>query len=135
MTHQEVEFRYKDHREQRVRSLRLQASELVQRLLQHVPVKGFHTVRCYGLYSSNYKGPEEGCMLQPPTLSENDYSIGLKAEDLLEFCGTCGTVMRHSYIKWPFRKKEISLLKNVPRSHVQQGDETDIATAGFINSS
>jgi len=50
-----VSFRYKDYRDQdpdgpREKPLRLELDEFIRRYLQHVPPKGFHMVRGYGLY-------------------------------------------------------------------------------------
>jgi len=54
----EVTFRYKEtgkrkkKRESRWRTMTLPAKEFIRRFLQHVPPKGFHKVRYYGLLSS-----------------------------------------------------------------------------------
>jgi hypothetical protein len=55
MDSESVWFRYKDNRSEGpegvpVKDMRLSRQEFVRRVLQHVPPKGFHTVREYGLY-------------------------------------------------------------------------------------
>jgi Putative transposase len=44
-----VTFRYTDSRDHRRKQMTLPAHEFLRRLLQHVPPKGFHRVRCFGL--------------------------------------------------------------------------------------
>lgn len=58
-----VTFRYKDYRDDgprgpRQKTMRLSRGEFVRRWLQHVPPKGFHMVRGYGLYSPGMKRSE-----------------------------------------------------------------------------
>lgn len=46
-----VHFRYKDYRDQgREKVLPLSCDEFIRRFLQHIPPKGFHMVRGFGLY-------------------------------------------------------------------------------------
>jgi hypothetical protein len=46
-----VTFRYKDYRDEaRQKPVRLSCGEFVKRLLHHVPPKGFHRMRAYGIY-------------------------------------------------------------------------------------
>jgi Putative transposase/Transposase zinc-binding domain len=47
-----VSFSYVDHRDQQRKTLRLQASEFIARVLWHAPARGQHTVRRAGLYAS-----------------------------------------------------------------------------------
>jgi Putative transposase len=44
-----VTFRYRDSRDQRQKTMTLPGSEFLRRFLQHVPPKGFHRVRAFGL--------------------------------------------------------------------------------------
>src|SRR5690606_17951720 len=44
-----VTFRYTDSRDHRRKLMTLPAHEFLRRFLQHVPPKGFHRVRAYGL--------------------------------------------------------------------------------------
>lgn len=51
-----VAFRYRDSRDGRTKTMVLPAIEFMRRYLQHVPPRGFHRVRYYGLWSpSNRK--------------------------------------------------------------------------------
>lgn len=47
-----VTFRYRDNRDGCRKTMRLGAQEFLRRFLQHVPPKGFHRVRAFGLLSS-----------------------------------------------------------------------------------
>ena len=44
-----VTFRYRDSRDQRSKTMTLPADELLRRFLQHVPLRGLHRVRAFGL--------------------------------------------------------------------------------------
>jgi hypothetical protein len=46
---QTVTFRYRDSRDQLRKTMTLPATEFLRRFLQHVPPKGFHRVRAFGL--------------------------------------------------------------------------------------
>ena len=57
INNREVTFRYKEEKRKkkrvsRWRTMTLPAMEFIRRFLQHVPPKGFHKVRYYGLLSS-----------------------------------------------------------------------------------
>ena len=45
-----VSFRYRDHRDRKSKTLTLATEHFMSRILWHVPVKGQHNVRYYGLY-------------------------------------------------------------------------------------
>lgn len=47
-----VTFTYRDNRDQRRKSISLDPEEFIRRFLQHIPPKGFHRVRYYGLWST-----------------------------------------------------------------------------------
>jgi len=50
-----VTFRYTDSRDHQQKRMTLPANEFLRRFLQHVPAKGFHRVRCFGLLQSNHR--------------------------------------------------------------------------------
>jgi Putative transposase/Transposase zinc-binding domain len=50
-----VTFRYTDSRDHRRKQMTLPAHEFLRRLLQHVPPKGFHRVRCFGLLHTQHR--------------------------------------------------------------------------------
>lgn len=56
MDEQTVTFTYKDNRSQKQKTMTLPAEEFIRRFLQHVPPKGFHKVRYYGLWSPANRG-------------------------------------------------------------------------------
>lgn len=49
-----VYFDYTDHRDERVKTLKLQTSEFISRVLWHAAPRGVHTTRHAGLYSSSH---------------------------------------------------------------------------------
>jgi len=51
-----VTFRYRDSRTQASKTMRLAAHEFLRRFLQHVPPKGLHRVRSFGLLHSANRG-------------------------------------------------------------------------------
>ena len=118
-------FQYKDHPDGTYKPLKLHIDELVQRLLQHVPVRGLHTVRSYGLYASASKSRGVGHLPQLRTLSDCDEGSGQNLVDLIRSCQTCGMAMCHAYLRWPLREKEISLIRRAREMLVQQSDQAD----------
>ena len=53
---QGVTFWYESHEEKRRVYRRLEAREFIERLIDHIPLKGFKMVRHYGLYARRSKG-------------------------------------------------------------------------------
>lgn len=54
-TERTVTFRYRDSKDQKTKTLTLAAHEFLRRFLQHVPPRGFHRVRTYGLLHSSQR--------------------------------------------------------------------------------
>ena len=50
-----VTFRYTESRTHQRKEMTLPADEFMRRFLQHVPPKGFHRVRCFGLLGSAHR--------------------------------------------------------------------------------
>lgn len=50
-----VTFRYRDNRTQQRKAMTLDANEFMRRLLQHVPPKGFHRIRSFGLLHAAHR--------------------------------------------------------------------------------
>jgi hypothetical protein len=50
-----VTFRYRGSKDHRLRTMTLPPTEFLRRLLQHVPPRGFHRVRSYGLLHSSQR--------------------------------------------------------------------------------
>lgn len=61
-----VSFRYKDYRLGAQRAMTLSTPEFIRRYLQHVPPKGFHMVRGFGLYR---RGSGRAAQLHPLPLA------------------------------------------------------------------
>ena len=53
---QRVTFWYESHEEKKRVYRRLEAREFIERLIDHIPLKGFKMVRHYGLYARRSKG-------------------------------------------------------------------------------
>jgi hypothetical protein len=51
-----IKFRYRSHQDGREHILALDTDQFIARVLSHVPPKGQHTVRYYGLYVPNAQG-------------------------------------------------------------------------------
>ncbi len=68
-----VTFRYRDSRDHKHKTMTLPASEFLRRFLQHVPPKGFHRVRAFGLLHPHRRSELKRLQLllasktQPPT--------------------------------------------------------------------
>jgi hypothetical protein len=54
-TDRSVTFRYRDSKDQRLRTMTLTPGEFLRRFLQHVLPRGFHRVRAYGLLHSSQR--------------------------------------------------------------------------------
>jgi len=50
-----VTFRYRDSRDQQRKTMTLSSDEFLRRFLQHVPPKGFHRVRAFGLLHPEHR--------------------------------------------------------------------------------
>ena len=57
----QVSFSYHDHRSHHKRSMTLPRGEFLQRVFWHVPVRGKHTTRYYGLYRPQEKEARNHC--------------------------------------------------------------------------
>ena len=58
-----VTFRYRDSRDQQQKTMTLPADELLRRFLQHVPPKGLHRVRSFGLLHPRHRATLERLQL------------------------------------------------------------------------
>jgi len=55
VTDREVSFRFKDRKERRWKTVRLEPAEFIRRFLQHVLPRDFHKVRYFGLWSPSQR--------------------------------------------------------------------------------
>lgn len=51
-----VTFRYRDSSDQQRKTMTVRADEFLRRFLQHIPPRGFHRVRAFGLLHPQYRG-------------------------------------------------------------------------------
>jgi len=107
---QRVTFRYKDYRDvgpdgPRQKETSLSRDEFVRRYLQHVPPKGFHLARCYGIYrhGGNTRQLRERLRQALPLAPEVQERLAPKADwppwwfdppeqerDGMQSCSVCG---------------------------------------------
>jgi hypothetical protein len=92
-TGSEVCFHYRQYRGRqppKLRSMTLPVDEFLDRLFEHVPVKGLHMVRAYGLYNRAEHAALERCraQLEPHGLQPLPQLPPLPAE--AERCPRCG---------------------------------------------
>ena len=125
MDDREVIFRYKDHRDQRIKPLRLTSDEFIRRLLLHIPEPGLHTVRHYGLYAAQAQSKRQICREQIAQAAGSDTPSVEEMGDKLElkvFCRHCGAAMVAGLRRLGSRWGENSYRQGVtPKAYVQQG--------------
>lgn len=85
-----VTFRYRDSRDQQPKTMTLAAEEFLRRLLQHVPPKGFHRVRSFGLLHPEHRPTlfRLKLLLAPRAHTGTDPA---PATAKAQVCPTCGT--------------------------------------------
>ncbi len=118
-----VSFRYRDHHDGKEKGMTLKTDEFIHRVLWHVPVKGQHNVRYYGLYVPGARAKRDPIREQ---LNEQTGETVKPAEKRERLCPDCGAVL------FPYRstRREISYIRN-RRPHeaaegiVQQPVEAD----------
>jgi hypothetical protein len=119
-----VTYRYRSHHDGKEHRQRLDRDHFIARVLWHIPVKGQHNVRYYGIYVPGAHAQRERIRQQlgEPS-SENAPARLTKQRD----CPTCGKPLLH---RLSARRKN-SYRKYAARSrHVQQGVQSvrDIAS-------
>lgn len=121
-----IEFRYKDHRDKRQKSLTLKPPEFLRRVLMHVPEPGVHTVRHYGLYAGAARKNRNRCREELGDLVGIEES---KSRTVVQFlCKTCGEKLSLRYRRYPeWSKKGNSIIETTVPRIVQQRDQTDHA--------
>ena len=124
-TSERVTFRYRDHHDQREKTMDLSQAQFIYRVLWHVPVKGQHEVRYYGLYS------KRGRKRQPirdhlGVVEERPIPTEARAHP----CPLCGRALFQRVSV----RGQISYLRNHASSHVrrpvQQGAQADPTNPG-----
>ena len=72
---QGVTFWYESHEEKRRVYRRLEAREFIERLIDHIPLKGFKMVRHYGLYARRSKGIAWGILSKCRNFLQQSFSF------------------------------------------------------------
>src|SRR5690554_565461 len=133
-----ITMSYLDHRDQRIKQQRLKPMDFITRLLQHVPPKGLHTIRYYGLYASASTLRNERCRQQCGTVEYMPHASSVDRLSMVVYCKTCGGPTQLSRRWWSRRSKGISIneeaLNMCVSGSVQQVDEPLLA-GGFYNTS
>jgi rubredoxin len=86
-----VRFRYQDHRDGKSKVMALSASNFISRVLSHVPVKGRHLVRYYGLYVPGAIAKRETAREALGVEPESAY----EADKKVRCCPECGGHLEH----------------------------------------
>ena len=124
-----IKFLYKDHRDQRVKTLSLKIEEFMRRILWHVPEVGVHVVRHFGLYASKNKRKRNKCREVIGGLKESVNSAGNEVEDTINWCcKVCGERLQRVFSTYRAYDYENSLIKRAHCAHVQQGVQADLAS-------
>lgn len=116
-----VTFRYRDHHDHHEKTLMLTQAQFLSRVLWHVPVKGQHSVRYYGLYAAGATDKRQqvrdhlGVVAPAPS----------QREPQSRQCHTCGRTLFHRVSV----RRQISSLRYrlcaKARRPVQQGAQAD----------
>nr|WP_205341921.1 transposase [Denitrificimonas caeni] len=133
-----VKMSYLDHRDKRIKQQRLKPIDFITRLLQHVPPKGLHTIRYYGLYASASKLLYQRCRQECGTVESMPHASSVDRLSMVVYCKTCGGPAQLSRRWWSRRSKGISINKEAlsigVSGSVQQVDEPPLAGV-FYNTS
>jgi len=128
-----IGFFYKDHRDGRTKLLTLSPLSIIRRLLSHVPPKGVHTVRYYGLYATACRNKRNRCRALHGDLSSLESASGGTAKDAVNwFCQRCGEALRLIARQGWRRQKGNSIKRDKARATtplVQQEDQHAPANA------
>lgn len=123
-----ISFRYKDHRDQKVKVLKLKINEFMRRILWHVPEIGVHVVRHYGLYASNNLKKRNMCRQVVGGIDEVNINTGKDSVDTINWCcKVCGESLHRVFSTFKPRRYENSLIERAHFAHVQQNVHADIA--------
>jgi hypothetical protein len=107
----EFQFRYRDHHDGREKPMTLKTDHFLSRVMWHVPVKGQHNVRYYGLYTPGAKAKRELIREQwGETLGE----VVSKTPKMERICPQCGSPLLHR----SSTRRKISSIRSVsPLTH------------------
>lgn len=124
-----VKFKYKDHRDQRIKILALKTEEFMRRILWHVPEIGVHVVRHYGLYASNNRKKRNVCREIVGGIEETESSTGNENKTALNWCcKICGEQLKRVFSTYKSANYENSLIERAYSAHVQQYVKVDLTS-------
>lgn len=103
----QVAYAYRDHHDGKTRHMSLKRDEFMRRIFWHVPVKGQHNVRYYGLYVPGAAAKRDQVREQ---LGEQTGEVTMKKEIPARHCPTCGGALLHR----SSTRRKISYIKNNP---------------------
>jgi len=116
-TPQRVTFRYRDHHDHAEKTMALSQAQFLSRVLWHVPVKGQHHVRYYGLYSAGAAHKRQQVRDHFGVVE----ALPSHTQPQPRQCPTCGRPLFHRVSV----RRQIPVLRNTARAnvhaHVQQG--------------
>lgn len=134
-----VTFRYKDHRDGRHKTMPLTTEHFIERLLWHVPEKGQHLIRHYGLYGHHAKEQRNQCREQlgqppePDTVKPLDWRqfCDQLGKSQIGQCSTCGKPLRRG--EKVGRRDKNSYNRRMHQGHVQQALQHSAARGMDLN--
>lgn len=102
----QVRFRYRDHHDGKEKTMTLNTEHFISRVLWHVPVKGQHNVRYYGLYVPGARAQRDAVRKQLAMPAGEASNTTEKPE---RRCPQCGAPLLHYRSRW----RKISYIKNI----------------------
>lgn len=118
-----VTFRYHSHHDGKEKTQDLSVDHFITRILWHVPVKGQHNVRYYGLY---VPGAHAQRNLIRAQIGETNGEVRPNKPAKQRTCPECGKPLLHRLSA----RRKISSIKTADAApHVQQGVQSDRDTA------
>lgn len=135
-----IKMSYLDHRDKRIKHQRLTPLGLVQCLLQHVPARGVHTVRYYGLYAPAAKRRHRWALAKHGNLEGlTTVRRGIDLRTVLVCCKRCGAPARLLSQRWRKAPKGNSFIRSHRTfgagGHVQQDVERETGREGVVDTS
>lgn len=126
LTSTHLVFRYKDHRDQKTKQMRLTITEFIRRILWHVPEPGLHVVRYYGVYATQSCKKLNQCRA---LLGDLKQELSKSSEDIIDAvqwcCETCGALMKRVYTNYKKIRKGNSFILVSHHRLVQQVVQVD----------
>lgn len=120
----EVHFRYRDHHDGKEKPMMLKTDHFLSRVMWHVPVKGQHNVRYYGLYAQGAKAKRDLIRAQWGEPLGEAVTETPKVERI---CPQCGSPLLHrssTRRKISYIRSDYPLRHSVPVQHAVQPDRS-----------